>query len=104
MAAVLLPAGVHLGEQVAGLGSVPDEGALLVQRNEMPSGQVEREPRPVRHARVAQMTANTREQLVDDDRLADIVDPALLERRHRRVGLGRAGRYRNRYLPQNKNT
>src|SRR3546814_19841431 len=62
MAAVLLPAGVHLGEQVAGLGSVPDEGALLVQRNEMPSGHVEREPRPVRHARAAQMNANPRDR------------------------------------------
>src|SRR3546814_6563754 len=89
---------VHLGEQVASLGSVPDEGALLVQRNEMPSGHVEREPRPVRHARVAQMNANPREQLVDDDRLADIVDTALFERRHRMFGLGQAGHEDNRYM------
>ena len=61
---------------------------------------VERGARAVRHARIGEMHANARQQLVGHDRLGDVVDAAGLQALDDVLGLAQAGHEDHRHMRQ----
>jgi hypothetical protein len=66
------------------------ELAIAAHGQQMPAGGIERHARALRRARIGEMHADARSQLVDIDRLGQIIDPARLKRPDDMLGLGQA--------------
>ncbi len=80
-----------LVQQLLGLRRRPQQAALPVHREQVAAGDVERGAGALRQPRIGEVHANTRDHLVDHDRLGHVVDPADFEAAHQILGLCQSG-------------
>ena len=78
----------------------PVDAAVTLDGHQMAAGGIERDARALGRAGVAKMHADAGTQLVDVDRLGEIVDAAGFQRVHDVLGLGEAGHEDDGHLRQ----
>ena len=90
-------AGGH-GEQAARLWGTPEDGAGIVDDEQVTSGRIEGDARPLRSVGVGDMDPDPGDELAEDDRLRHIVDAACLKAPDDMFRLAQSGHEDDRYI------